>query len=148
MDIIFTWSSVLVMPFWLLMILLPRWRWTRRIMESNWVITPLPLLYTILIGPQLAVLVPSLANPTLTNIMNILGEPAGATIGWIHFLAFDLFVGRWAYLDSREHHLTAWLASPVLFFILMAGPFGLLLYLLTRTAVFRLRARKTMPAAV
>ena len=53
-------------------------------------------------------------------------------MGWIHFLAFDLFVGRWAYLDSRERGLSAWLVSPILVFIFMAGPLGLLMYLTAR----------------
>ena len=38
-------------------------------------------------------------------------SPAGVAVGWIHFLAFDLFVGRWEYLDSREKSISAWLAS-------------------------------------
>ena len=50
----------------------------------------------------------------------------------MHFLAFDLFVGRWAYLDSRQRGITAWLVSPILLLILMVGPLGLLLYLIVR----------------
>jgi hypothetical protein len=76
-------------------------------------------------------------RPTLAEA---LGQPTGATIAWAHFLAFDLFVGRWAYLDSREKGITAWVASPLLFFILMVGPLGFLLYLLGRTAVLRQRS--------
>ena len=34
MDTLFAISNLLVMPFWLAMILLPRWRWTVRIMAS------------------------------------------------------------------------------------------------------------------
>jgi len=82
-----------------------------------------------------------LANPTLAIIAAILGQPTGATIAWAHFLAFDLFVGRWAYLDSREKEITAWIVSPLLFFILMVGPLGFLLYLLGRTAVLRQRKK-------
>jgi hypothetical protein len=50
----------------------------------------------------------------------------------VHFLAFDLFVGRWAYLDSRQRGTSAWIVSPILFLILMVGPLGLLLYLFVR----------------
>ena len=74
----------------------------------------------------------SLLNPTLDGIAGLLGTPAGAAVGWVHFLAFDLFVGRWAYLDSRERGISAWLVSPTLFFVFMAGPLGLLLYLAVR----------------
>ena len=35
---IFSLSSLLVMPFWLLMIVLPHWRWTKRIAGSIWIV--------------------------------------------------------------------------------------------------------------
>jgi hypothetical protein len=132
MATVFALANLFVLPFWLLMILLPHWRWTRRIMSSMWPVVVFALQYTVLALPALPGVLGSLLNPTLPGVMALLGSQAGATIGWIHYLAFDLFVGRWAYLDSRERGLTAWLVSPALFFILMLGPFGFLLYLLVR----------------
>ena len=129
METIFQVANLLVMPFWLLMILAPHWRWTRRIVGSLWIVVPNALLYALLVLPNALGIVDDIANPSLAGIAVLLGTPEGATIGWIHFLAFDLFVGRWAYLDSRTHGLSAWIASPILFLILMFGPLGLLLYL-------------------
>jgi hypothetical protein len=111
---------------------LPFWGWTKRIIGSPWIAAPAALLYASLVLPQAGGLLGALANPQLAQIAALLGTPAGATIGWVHFLAFDLFVGRWVYLDSRERKLTAWLVSPILFVVLMFGPLGLLLYLLVR----------------
>jgi hypothetical protein len=125
-------SNLLVMPLWFLMILLPFWSWTKRIIGSPWIAAPAALLYASLVLPQAGGLLGALANPQLAQIAALLGTPAGATIGWVHFLAFDLFVGRWVYLDSQERKLTAWLVSPILFVVLMFGPLGLLLYLLVR----------------
>jgi hypothetical protein len=132
METIFSLSNLLVMPFWLLMIVLPHWSWSKRMMASPWVVAPAALLYALMVIPRLPALFGLLANPQLGQIAALLGEPAGATIGWVHLLAFDLFVGRWAYLDGRERQMRAWLASPVLFLILMFGPLGLLLHLLLR----------------
>jgi hypothetical protein len=132
MDTIFQLSSLLTMPFWFLMIFLPHWGWTKRIVGSLLVVVPAALLYAVLLLPSLGSVSADLANPTLAGISALLATPEGATIGWVHFLAFDLFVGRWAYLDSRSRDLTAWIVSPTLFFVLMAGPLGLLLYLLAR----------------
>jgi hypothetical protein len=142
-ETIFQLSNLLVMPFWLLMILLPHWSWTWRVLASLWVVVPAALLYALLVIPALGELLPLLTNPQLASIAALLGTPAGATIAWAHFLAFDLFVGRWAYLDSRGRSLTAWLASPVLFLILMVGPLGLLLYLSLRAVL----SRQARPAA-
>jgi hypothetical protein len=137
-DQLFQMSNLLVMPFWFLMILLPFWSWTKRIIGSPWIAAPAALLYASLVLPQAGGLLGALANPQLAQIAALLGTPAGATIGWVHFLAFDLFVGRWVYLDSRERKLTAWLVSPILFVVLMFGPLGLLLYLLVRFFLTRL----------
>lgn len=93
---------------------------------------PSALLYSVLIIPQIGEAFTELANPTLSGIQALLGSPAGATAGWVHFLAFDLFVGRWAYLDSRKIGLSAWFTSPILFFVLMFGPLGFILYLIAR----------------
>jgi len=132
MDTIFSISNLLVMPFWLAMILLPHWRWTARIMASLWPVAPVALLYAALVLPNLLALLPMVSSPELGVITAMLGTPEGATVAWIHFLAFDLFVGRWVYLDGRRLGLSAWLVSPILFFVLMLGPLGLALYLAAR----------------
>lgn len=98
-------------------------------MTSPLVAAPTALMYAALVVPQLGGLFGVLVNPELNAIAALLGTPAGATIGWVHFLTFDLLVGRWAYLESREKNITAWLVSPALFMVLMVGPIGFLLYL-------------------
>ena len=132
METIFQLSSLPVLPVWLLMIFAPRWTWTKRILESSLVILPPAIMYALLIVPAIPTALPLLANPTLPGIMGLLGSPAGATVGWIHFLAFDLFVGRWAYLDSLERKIHPLVTGPILFLILMFGPLGFLLYLAAR----------------
>ena len=69
---------------------------------------------------------------TLVGVMALFDSPGGATIGWIHYLAFDLFVGIWIARNADAHKISRWLQAPILFFTLMAGPIGLLLYLLLR----------------
>lgn len=129
---VFSASFLLVAPFWFLMVFSPGWRWTARIIRSPWIAAPAALLYTVLVLPQFISVLGAVAQPELAGIMALLGTPAGATIGWVHFLAFDLFVGRWIYLDSRECGLSPWLVGPILIFTLMLAPMGFLLYLLVR----------------
>jgi hypothetical protein len=136
-ETIFSLSGLLVMPFWALMIFLPHWRWTRRILRSPLVILPPALLYGALALPRLAEVFPAVSSPTLAGIATLLGAPVGATIAWAHFLAFDLFVGRWIYLDGRERGISALLMAPVLFLTLTLGPLGFLLYLVLRGVTAR-----------
>ena len=138
MTLLFRLSNLVVLPFWGLLILLPRWRWTGRIMRSPWVSAAPALLYAALVLPRLGAIWPAISRPTLGGIATLLGSPEGATIAWIHFLAFDLFVGRWIYLDSQERRLKMWLTAPVLFLTFMFGPLGFITYLVGR-AVATLR---------
>ena len=137
METIFSISFLLTAPFWGMMIFAPRWQWTQRIIGSPFIILPAALAYIILIIPTLGDALPLLVSPSLESIAGLLGTDAGATVGWIHFLAFDLFVGRWAYLDAQKRHITYWLLAPALFFILMLGPLGFILYLIVRAATNR-----------
>jgi ABA4-like protein len=131
-TLLFRLSNLLVLPFWALMILLPHWRWTGRILRSQFVSVAPALLYAVLVLPRLGTIWPAIARPTMSGVATLLGSPAGATISWVHFLAFDLFVGRWIYLDSQERRLSALLMAPLLFLTLMLGPFGFLTYLVIR----------------
>ena len=135
METVFSLSSFLVMPFWALMVFLPTWSWTQRIITSPWVAAPSAALYVLLVLPSVLEVLPAVLNPNLSAIAVLLGTPAGATLAWVHFLAFDLFVGRWVYLDARERGLSPWLTSPVLFLVLMLGPLGFLLYLTLRVSL-------------
>ena len=133
MDTVFNLSSLLVMPLWALMIFAPLWRVTRTIMKSPWVIAPAALLYATLVLPNIATVFPAVSSPNLEGIRTLLSSDSGATIAWVHFLAFDLFVGRWAYLESRALNLNVFAMAVALFFTLMLGPVGALLYLALRT---------------
>lgn len=137
MEIVFKLSNLLVFPFWVLMLVLPRWRWTERIIRSPFVAAGPAVLYALLMLPHLPEHAPVLLRPELDEIVNLLGTRAGATISWTHFLAFDLFVGRWIYLDGRRRGVSAWLTSPILFVTLLLGPCGLLLHLGLRRIVGR-----------
>jgi hypothetical protein len=134
METIFSLSSLTVLPLWLLIILLPHWRVTRRVMASPLVALAPALIYAALVLPRVSEVLPAVLSPSLPGIAALLGSPAGATIAWAHFLAFDLLAGRWAYLDSRERGVSAWLMAPVLFLTLMLGPIGFALYLGLRAA--------------
>ncbi|MEV7623490.1 ABA4-like family protein [Actinoplanes sp. NPDC089786] len=130
---LFSITFLVAAPFWALMILLPHWSWTRRIAGSPWIVLPPLLIYGALVAGAFTEVLPAVAQPTLGGVRDLLGTADGAAAGWAHFIAFDLFVGRWAYLDSREREIPALLMAPILLLTILLGPLGLLVYLLVRT---------------
>jgi ABA4-like protein len=150
MERIFALSSVLVLPFWLLMILAPRWRWTRRLVSSPFIVAGPLALYAALVVPDLLALLPAVARPELPAIAALLGQPRGATIAWAHFLALDLFAARWMFLDASERGLSRWLLSPLLLLTLLFGPLGLAAYLVLKAGLSSPKAgalTRQVPAA-
>ena len=140
METLFKLSSFTALPFWVLMIFLPRWRVTKRLMSSPLVCAAPAALYAALVIPRFAEVWQAVSSPEVSGVAALLGSPVGATIGWLHFLAFDLFVGRWIYLDSRERGVSVWVMAPVLFLTLMLGPCGFLLHLIARHTRSHLKA--------
>ncbi len=145
---LFDLSNLFVLPFWLLMILLPGWGVTRRVMASFVPFVLLAGLYVYLFVKTLdSESAQALANPTLEAVTTFLGEETAAATGWTHFLVMDLFVGRWIYLEGQRTGV--WTVHS-LALCLFAGPMGLLCHILTRwisTAFFKPEAASEATAA-
>ncbi len=129
---LFSLAFPLAVPFWALMIFAPAWSWTRRIIASPLVVVPPLLVYVALLVPQFAAFAGPVVSADLPGIAAVLGTPAGAAAIWAHAIGFDLFVGRWMYLDSRERGSHPLLMAPLLVLTILLSPLGLLAYLLLR----------------
>ena len=64
----------------------------------------------------------------LEEVMILFKNPKAVLAGWIHYLVFDLLTGRWIALDAVKNGISKWFVAPCLFFTLMLGPVGFLLY--------------------
>ena len=126
---LFNFANLLVLPFWALMILLPNWNVTRKVMESY-------LPFVVLAGTYLYLFVTSitpenaaaLSNPQLADIARFFSNETAAATGWIHFLVMDLFVGRWIYWEGQKTGI--WTIHS-LALCLFAGPIGVLSHIFT-----------------
>ncbi|MBD2344470.1 ABA4-like family protein [Anabaena subtropica] len=131
MDItqLFNIANIFVLPFWALMILLPNWQVTRRVMESYIPFLPLAGAYLYLfvtsITPENA---QALSNPQLADIAHFFADETAAATGWIHFLVMDLFVGRWIYGEGQKTGI--WTIHSLIL-CLFAGPLGVLSHIFT-----------------
>jgi len=88
------------------------------------------------------------ANPdggfgSLTEVKALFAEDRAVLAGWVHYLAFDFFVGCWMVLDAGEQRIAHLAVVPCLVLTFMFGPAGLLLYLGLRTAAARLKPAST-----
>lgn len=136
-DLIFTIASNGVMLFWLLLAFAPRTELIMKIVFYGGV-GLLSLTYALIILPLMTGMIDGGGDGSAPNLFTLQGVQAllssdgGATIGWIHYLAFDLFVGIWVARNADRFGFHRIVQIPFLFFTLMLGPLGLTLYLLVR----------------
>ncbi len=138
--LLFNGANLFVLPFWALMILLPNWGVTRRVMESYIPYVVLASLYLYLfvssITPENA---QALSSPQLADIARAFADEKVMATGWIHYLVMDLFVGRWIYWQGQSKGI--WTIHS-LALCLFAGPLGLLSHMVTKW-ISQFFARKT-----
>ena len=69
---------------------------------------------------------------TLAQVMALFTNKWVALGGWVHYLAFDLFVGAWIVEQGQKDGLALWRFLPALPLTFLFGPAGLLLFTLIR----------------
>ena len=143
--LVFKAVNLLAMLAWAALILLPRWP----ALLSGVLYLGVGLLCLIYATGLIGLLSGLIPNPqgggadftTIAGVRSIFASDAGVTIGWTHYLAFDLFVGLWIARDGDAKNISRFIQAPVLLATFMAGPLGLGLWLLLREPAARRQGR-------
>lgn len=85
---------------------------------------------------------------SLTQLRALLADDATLAASWLHYLAFDLFVGAWIVHEADQFDLPRWLIVPCLVLTCVVGPAGLLAFIVVRTVVPRFTAAASDPCCV
>ncbi len=137
----FSFAGSAAMLGWFILLFLPR-RFDLLFAIPQFVIPfGLALLYAALILPSVYT-VEGGGFGSLAEVKTLLSNDAALLAGWIHYLAFDLFIGAWIARRADEIGLSRIIQAPILLATLMFGPMGLALFLGVR--VFHRRASGDM----
>lgn len=127
---IFSVVNLIAILGWLLIAILPRWKYTRIVVLSGGIPFLLAVAYTALI-----IMFFGKAEggfDSLANVMKLFTNEWAVLAGWIHYLAFDLFVGSWEVRDSQRKGVSHVLVIPCLLLTFVFGPIGFLTYSILR----------------
>jgi hypothetical protein len=78
---------------------------------------------------------------SLAEVQALFTHPQIALAGWLHYLAFDLFVGAWEVRTARAEGIPHWAVIPCLILTFLFGPAGLLAFAILRFTM----TRKVLP---
>lgn len=138
---LFSVLNLVAMAGWLPLVFLPGRRWATAVVA---VVVP-----ALLAAVYVALVIVALPGSdggfsSLAGVRTLFDNPWGLLAGWVHYLAFDLFIGGWEVRDAQRRGVPHLLVVPALVLTFLLGPGGLLLYL----AIRMLGSRKTTAAAI
>jgi hypothetical protein len=126
---LFSILNLITLAAWLPLLFLPRVRWSATVLP---VVVP-SLLAVVYIAIVAATFAQSEGGfSSLADVAALFENPWMLLAGWIHYLAFDLFIGGWEVRDAQRRGIRHLLVVPALALTFVFGPAGLLLYLVIR----------------
>jgi len=133
LDLLFRVASTIALTGWIVLALAP--------LQRPLAVFVARLLAAVLCGGYLAVLIHALSHGpapsgasfnSLDGVMALLKTREAFLAGWVHYLAFDLFTGAWEAETAPAARVPHWLLLVCLTLTFLAGPVGLLTYLVLR----------------
>lgn len=132
LETLFSAANMLAMAGWLALLLAPGAR------LANWQVAGLaiPVLLSALYAVLLAIHAPGAEGGffSLAAVAALFRTEGVLLAGWVHYLAFDLFIGAWICRRGSAEGMNPWAIRLCLPPTFLAGPLGLLLFLGLRAA--------------
>ena len=129
---IYFWSNYSILPFWIMLVLIPGSRFTQIFVNS--IIIPLILaaaylfvIYQVIFANEPILEILSLYL-SLDNLYTVFANESFLVIFWLHFLSLSLFLGSWVARDAIKYGISKSLVFLPLILIYFTGPVGLVLY--------------------
>lgn len=151
-DALFSFTNIVALAGWVALIALPRWK-TLLMLVLYLGVGLLCAVYAVLLVALLAGWVDPepvagggrLTEYSVDGLMELFRSRGGIVVAWTHYLAFDLFAGLWIARDADHKGFSRWVQAPILLPTFLAGPLGLLMWLIVRERRAR-RLERNQPA--
>ena len=125
---LFTFANTAILLVWIPLLFAPKSKLTQGMIVYPYVPFVLSFFYLFfLIGDG------GLADADFSSLEGILSmyhnaTPEAAAAGWMHYLAFDYWIGCWMIRDAQANNIPhPWIVLPLLC-TFMLGPVGIMLY--------------------
>ena len=143
-EAVFSVANTTALITWIMLVLFQRRRWATDVVVIT-AVTLFAVAYVAIIAPRWSS--SQGGSSTLGGVAMLFSNPWLLLAGWIHYLAFDLLVGRWEARDAAERGISQWIVAPCLAMTFMFGPAGWLSYCIMRRFVGSDGAKSTVATA-
>ena len=129
-KIIFNIYNTGILIFWLLLLVFPKSKLTQKMTDFPWIPLVIAFGYIYFLGTSDSIFPVDFSSLSGLTEMFQNSNPRGVAAGWLHYLAFDFWVGCWILRDSQKKGVKhAFIIFPMLF-TFMLGPVGVIIYTL------------------
>jgi hypothetical protein len=125
-EMIYEVATILALVGWLILVLAPLTPRLAQIVAGGVIPLTLAALYSVQVALHFGQSEGDFAS--LPGLMLLFADPAHLAAAWVHFLAFDLWIGAWQVRKARALGLPHLLILPCLALTFLFGPAGLLLF--------------------
>jgi hypothetical protein len=132
---VFSFANLVAAAGWLILVFLGPKYWARALVIGAILPLLLAALYSVLLITHSSDLQGGFG--TLAGVQTLFSNEWILLAGWVHYLAFDLFIGCWEVRDARHHRIPHLAVIPSLILTFLFGPAGLLLYFVIRALRIR-----------
>ena len=135
-ESIYLWINFGILPFWLMLIIIPNSKFTQFFVNS--IILPLILSATYIYIIYQAILIDEPIFDffklylSLDNLYTLFATESFLLVFWLHFLTLNLFLGSWISRDGVKYNMSRSLVFVPLILVYITGPLGLVLYWIIR----------------
>jgi ABA4-like protein len=129
-DRLFSIANTIALAAWITMIVLQRRSWVLNILIGRVVPALFAAIYVGIVASAWAGSIGGFSS--LAGVAALFSNRWLLLAGWLHYLAFDLLIGRWELVDAQAHGIGIARVVPCLLLTFMFGPAGWLLYMIVR----------------
>lgn len=130
-DLIFSITNTTALLAWIVLILFGNSIPAHRLIHSGAIPALFSVIYVFFAAQGIYTRAPG-GFDSLQSVAQLFQSRDWLLAGWIHYLAFDLWVGAWIARDARKNGYSPFLISPLLILTFLLGPVGYLAYSVTR----------------
>jgi hypothetical protein len=140
-EVLFSHANTVAIAGWILLILGPRrFYWFNAI--TLWIIPAgLSVIYSLIVLSRFAGV--GGGFDSLVSVAQLMSDDWALLGGWVHFLAFDLFVGAVMAARMDQFGVARIVQGPILVAIFLFGPFGFVIAALTELGLRHLQTHPT-----
>lgn len=127
-ETIFNFYNTGILIFWLILLCFPKYKLTQKMIDYPWIPLLIAFGYIYFLSSSDSIFSVDFSSLSGLTEMFQNSNQRGVAAGWLHYLAFDFWVGCWILKDSQKKGIKHVFVIFPMLCTFMLGPIGVIIY--------------------